>query len=66
MTRNLHFADEEDSRNFTNQVVNPKTLSEWIKCAFNGNVLELTSSADKNFKARADTMLYIDSLFNNR
>lgn len=46
--------------------MNPNTLEEWIKCSFNGNVLELTSTADSKFKARVNQTMYIDNLCNNR
>ena len=41
LNRNLEFLDTKDQEMFHNQLVNPHTLSEWIKCAFNGNVLEM-------------------------
>lgn len=52
--------------NFQNQLVNPQTLTEWIKCAFNGNILELAQTADSKYKARVEQTMYIDALFNSR
>ena len=41
-------------------------MTEWIKCAFNGNILELAQTADSKFKARVEQTMYIDALFNSR
>lgn len=46
LTKNLEFDTPDQASNFRNQLVNPHTLNEWIKCAFNGNVLELTQPND--------------------
>jgi hypothetical protein len=40
--RGLQFTTSDEAFKFQNQLVNPSTLNEWIKCAFNGNVLEVT------------------------
>ncbi len=46
--------------------MNPATLTEWIKCAFNGNVLELAPQSSQKFKDRVQLTMYIDNLCNNR
>ncbi len=66
LDRMLEFDDKEDKNTFVNQLVNPSTLSQWIKCAFNGNVLELNQKADTTFKARVKQTMYIDNFCSNR
>lgn len=64
--RNFTFKDQEEERKFTNQLVNQKSLSEWIKCAFNGNVLELKQLTESRQRNRINQTIQFDSLCSNR
>lgn len=50
--RALEFSNSQDAFSFRNQLVNPATLHEWIKCAFNGNVLDIQTPSNQKFKDR--------------
>lgn len=64
--RNLQFESMEDETKFANQLVNSKTLQEWIKCAFNGNILEVQELSQSRQRARMNQTMQFDSLCNNK